>query len=154
MRTLVWSRVWACLAWVSLYPVSSVAGQSALEADREAVTQAVLDYVEGIYEVEPDRIQQSVHPDLVKLGYWRTADQPYETSPMSFDQLVEIAETWNADGRVSAETATKEIVVFDVLDQTATARLTADWGVDHMQLAKYDGQWKIVHVLWQSHPPE
>ncbi|HXG68415.1 MAG TPA: nuclear transport factor 2 family protein [Blastocatellia bacterium] len=32
--------------------------------DREAVKQAVLDYVEGIYEVDPARIERSVHPDI------------------------------------------------------------------------------------------
>lgn len=33
-------------------------------ADKEAVRQAVLDYVEGIYNVEPARIERGVHPDL------------------------------------------------------------------------------------------
>ena len=43
--------------------------------------------------------------------------------------------------------------VLDVLDVTASAKLTAKWGVDSMHLAKYGEQWKIVQVLWQSPPP-
>lgn len=46
----------------------------------------------------------------------------------------------------------KEITVLDVLDKTAAAKLVAKWGIDYFQLAKQDGTWKIVHVLWQSHP--
>ena len=36
------------------------------------------------------------------------------------------------------------------MNQTASAKLTAAWGVDYFHLAKYGGKWKIVHVLWQS----
>ncbi|MBC7790917.1 MAG: nuclear transport factor 2 family protein, partial [Anaerolineae bacterium] len=39
---------------------------------------------------------------------------------------------------------------FDVLDQTASAKLTAWWGTDYLLLGKYDGKWMISHVLWQS----
>lgn len=37
-----------------------------------------------------------------------------------------------------------------ILDKTASAKLTAHWGVDSFHLAKIDGQWRIVQVLWQS----
>ena len=72
---------------------------------------------------------------------------------MTFDGLVELAGSYNKDGRIGAD-APKEIEVFEVLDQTASIKLTAQWGVDYMHLAKYDGQWKIVNVLWQGHPPK
>ena len=42
--------------------------------------------------------------------------------------------------------------MYDVLNQTAAAKLTAMWGVDYMHLAKYDGKWKIVNILWQETP--
>jgi hypothetical protein len=38
-------------------------------ADREAVRQAVLYYAEGIYNVEPARIERSVSPNLAKMGF-------------------------------------------------------------------------------------
>ena len=44
--------------------------------------------------------------------------------------------------------------MIEVMNQTATSKVVADWGIDHMQLGKYDGQWKIVNILWQSHPPK
>jgi hypothetical protein len=30
----------------------------------------------------------------------------------------------------------------------ASLRTDAYWGVDYMHLAKIDGEWKIVNVLW------
>jgi hypothetical protein len=26
------------------------------------------------------------------------------------------------------------------------------WGIDSLHLAKYDGRWKIINILWQAHP--
>jgi hypothetical protein len=71
---------------------------------------------------------------------------------MAFQQLVEIAKTFNKEGKLRKD-APKEIDIYDVLDQTATVKLTAEWGIDYMHLAKVDGKWMIVNVLWQSHPP-
>ena len=73
---------------------------------------------------------------------------------MSYEQLVELAGKWNAKGRVDAETAPKEIEIYDVMDMTATVKLSASWGIDYMHLAKVDGTWMIKNVLWQSYPPE
>ncbi len=42
--------------------------------------------------------------------------------------------------------------VFDVQDQTASAKLTASWGTDYLLLAKVGDRWMITHVLWQSPP--
>jgi hypothetical protein len=121
--------------------------------DREAVRQAALDYVEGIYEAKPDRIERSVHPSLVKRGFYKKdAATPYAETPMTYEQLVKLAASWNKDGK--RDTTIKEVAVLEVLDQTAVAKVTAMWGIDYMLLGKYDGRWKIVQILWQSHPPK
>ena len=70
---------------------------------------------------------------------------------MTFDQLVALASDWSKDG--SRNTSVKNVAVLNVLDQTAVAKVTASRGVDYMLLAKYDGQWKIQQILWQSPPP-
>ena len=121
-------------------------------ADKEGVRQAVLDYVEGVYEVDPSRIERSVHPDLAKRGFFvKRGETAYSSGQMTFSQLVEVAKNWNKERKLPKD-APKEITVFDVLDQTASAKLVAAWGIDYFHLAKYDGKWKIINVVWQSHP--
>ena len=134
-----------------LLPTSSA---DVRDADREAVEAAVRDYVEGIYEVQPERIERSVHPAMVKRGSWRPeGSTEYRTaSVMTFEQLVELAGSWNVDDQQGAD-LTYEIEVQDVLDITASAKLSAKWGIDYFHLMKLDDEWKIIHVLWQSHPP-
>ena len=124
-----------------------------LDDERAAVERAVLDYVEGIYEVKPELIDRGVHADLTKFGFWRPqAGASYQGGAMNFEQLRELAGKWNEGGKRAGPDAVKEVVVLDVLDQTAAAKLTAKWGIDYMHLARFDGEWKIVHVMWQSHP--
>ncbi len=145
----------AVLAVLLLAVVAARMPAATPSAEEEGVRQAVLDYVEGIYEVAPERIERSVHPDLHKFGFYRQSpDADYQRTPMNYEQLHGLAARWNEGNRqnITADSP-KEIVVFDVLDKTASAKLVAQWGVDYFHLAKYDGQWQIVNVLWQSHPP-
>ena len=121
-------------------------------ADRAAVEQAALDYVDALYNADTTRIERSVHPQLTKRGFWRdNANLPWgPQTTMTYDQLMTLTKTWNADKK--RDTSIKKVDVFDVLDQTATAKVTAMWGVDYLHLAKYDGRWKIINIVWQAHP--
>ena len=72
---------------------------------------------------------------------------------MNFEQLKQLASRWNANNRMKLDDKTpREIVVLDVLDKTAVAKLTAQWGIDYFQLENIDGKWMIRQVLWQAHP--
>jgi hypothetical protein len=129
--------------------------QSKANADKEAVRAAAMDYIEALYQAKPDLIARSVHPKLTKLGFSKKQGATaYSESPMTYDQLFSLAGSWNKDGKRPIATAPKEVVVYEVLDQTASAKITALWGIDYMHLAKYDGQWKIINILWQAHPPK
>jgi hypothetical protein len=132
--------------------LSPLAARAQSDAEREAVRAAVLDYAEGIYTVDHTRIERSVHPDLAKRGFFvKKGETAYSPHTMTFAQLVELAKNYNKDGHV-AKDAPKEVVVYDISDQTASVKLTAVWGIDYMHLAKYDGKWKIINVLWQTPP--
>jgi len=119
--------------------------------DREAVKQAVLDYVEALYEADSARIERSVHRDLFKLGFERDKDGTYKPYRMTYQELYDLAGRWNKSGRIP-KNSNKEIVVFDVADQTASAKLTARWGIDYLHLAKFDGKWMITDILYQTPP--
>ncbi len=127
--------------------------EAARAEDRVAIQQAILDYAEGLYTVDPSRIERSVHPELAKVGFWRpSADAWYRTTRQDYDEMVKLAQTWNEDGHVNARTAPRDIVLLDMMDQTASAKLVAEWGIDYLHLAKIEGRWVIMNVIWQTHP--
>ena len=147
MRLFLILPVLAALAALGLRPVEN--------ADQAAVDRAVRDYVEAIYQVKPELIERSVHPALEKIGMYRPDDSKEYGLPgkMTFEQLRALAGKWNASGTQGAD-LTYEVEVLDVLDMTASAKLSAKWGVDYMHLVKSGGQWTILQILWQSHPPK
>lgn len=130
----------------------SVAVKAQTNEDKEAVRQAALDYIESIYEVNPAKVERSVHPDLAKHGFFiKKGETVYSPHIMTYAQLVELAKNYNKNGAVPKD-APKEVVIFEVSDQTASAKVTASWGIDYLHLAKYEGKWKIINILWQSPP--
>ena len=123
-------------------------------ADREGVRHAVLDYVEGFYEGDTTKLVRSVHPDVTKYGYYAGKDSKYAGEAMPWPEFLSYANGVKRRGKPTPTTAPKTIEVYDVLDQTAAAKLTAWWGTDYLLLAKYDGRWMIRQVLWQGPPPK
>lgn len=121
-------------------------------SDREAIERAVLDYAESYYEVKPEYVERSIHQDLAKIGYV-AQDREWATHPMDYDGFMKMV-TWHADNGRTPAPGPKEVVVLDAMDQTALVQLTGSWGIDYMQLARFDGKWMTRHVVWQSEPAE
>ena len=120
-----------------------------------AVRRAVLDYVEGFYEGDSAKLVRAIRPDFFKYGYFRAPDSTaYQGMQMTWAHAMSYANRVKAANRPVPANVPKEIVLLDVLDQTAVAKLTARWGTDYLLLAKGEGgRWQITHVLWQSPPP-
>lgn len=130
------------------------AGICSAQTDQQGVHEAIEDYLEGLYQVAPERIERSVSKSLVKFGYWRDSpEKEYVGYPMSYDQLMRLAASWNVGNKMKLDDSTpREIAVLDVLNKTAVAKLTAHWGIDYFQLEKVEGKWMIRHIIWQGHP--
>lgn len=71
---------------------------------------------------------------------------------MSAAELRHVAEERQARGEREAADAPRRIIVYDVQDKTASAKLIASWGSDYMHLGKYGDTWLITNVLWQIPP--
>lgn len=122
--------------------------------DTKKVESTILDYVEGLYLVDSTRIDKSVDKKLRKVGYWYNPDKKeyVDNLEMTHTQLSNLAANWNKNGNRTNENSPKEIEIFDINSKTASAKLTAEWGIDLFHLAKVNNQWKIVNVIWQSQP--
>lgn len=122
--------------------------------DQEGVRLAAMDYLEGFYEGSDEKLRRSIHPEVDKFGFYRpTSGDAYARVPMSYEGMFRYAEGVREGRGVPPADAPKDVVVLDVQDQTAAAKVVAWWGTDYLQMARYDGRWMIVHVLWQSVEP-
>jgi len=139
--------LWIALLALAASPLTGL-GQS---PDEAGVRRAALDYLEGFYEGDDDKLRRSIHPEVSKFGFARPdPSQAYRGIPMSYEQMFEFAAGVREGRGVPPAGAPKEVLPLDVRDQTAVVRVVAWWGQDYLQMAKYDDRWMIVHVLWQS----
>lgn len=119
--------------------------------DKKAIERTILNYVEAFYEGDTTKAYESVAPYLAKRGYYQRNGTEAEAI-MTFQQLVRLAQRWKNTQNITAASPRK-ITVFDVLDKIATAKVEAQWGIDYFHLAKVNGKWTIVNVLWQDYRP-
>ncbi len=143
------SRAFVVLV-AALLPLSVLPSQN---TDRDGVRAAVLDYVEGFYEGDTAKLVRSIRPEVTKYGFFVPRNKTkYEGEAMPWAEFLSYAKSVKARNQPPKPEWPKTIDLLDVADQTAAAKLTAWWGIDYLQLAKYDGRWMIIHVLWQSPP--
>lgn len=118
--------------------------------DSSAIFASTLNYVDGWYEGDAQRMDQGLHPDLVKRSVYRHAQT--ERSIMrhiSASTLVEYTRT--GGGKESLENHTRngaEVTILDVFENIATVKAVSVDFVDYLHLVKYDGNWLIINILW------
>ena len=116
--------------------VSAANADMADNCEVPAIKQACLDYVEGFFESNKERIERGVNGDLVK----RQNDKGVIKN-MTRQELVAVA--------VGNKWSKPEIKVdvYDVHGNIALAKVTSQF-VDYCELAKIDGRWQVLNVLW------
>lgn len=127
-------------------------GQSA--ADSAAIRATALDYVEGWYEGNAERMGRSVHAELVKRIIVRdTVTKRDWISNQGWGNLVGGTARGGGKNTPMADRA-KDVKILDIYGNVASVRATMSGWIDYMQMAKVDGRWQIVNVLWEFHPPK
>jgi hypothetical protein len=127
-------------------------GSAQTAADREAIKQTALDYIEGYYEGNAERMERSLHPDLAKrIVRTDPSTGKSKLEHMTAARLVEI--TRMRQGRPTPkEKQQKDVTILDLFENAACVKIVAaDW-IDYLHVAKFDGRWVIVNVLWEMKP--
>ncbi len=138
------------LSTLSLTLVADAAAQST--EDVEAITRAALDYGEGWYEADPERMARALHPELAKRMIY--ADSRNGQSRLSQMGAMTLVENTRAGGGKNApvEDLHSEVTIFEVFENAAVVKVDGPQWVDYLQMAKWNGRWVIVNVLWELKP--
>jgi putative lumazine-binding protein len=134
---------------LALMPLSKLHAQSA--TDSAGIRQAALDYIEGYYEGNAERMARAVHPELAKRIVNVDERGRYRLGQMSAMTLVEGTRAGGGKDTPPAERR-KDVTIFDIYQNAASAKIYASGWVDYLHLAKWNGRWVIVNVLWELHP--
>jgi Putative lumazine-binding len=134
---------------LALMPFSSLQAQSA--ADSNGIRQAALDYIEGYYEGDGARMERALHPELAKRIVRTNEQGRSQLGQMSAMSLVLGTRAGGGKDTPAADRR-KDVTIFDIYQNAASAKIYASGWVDYLHLAKWNGRWVIVNVLWELHP--
>ena len=121
-------------------------------SDKEGVKKACMNYIEGFYEGNASKLEASLQPTLNKFGFWKNKDtNVYEQVPhMSYDQALAYAKGVLDKKEFPKPDAPREVLVLDIGNSIAAAKVTAWWGIDYILLSKRGDKWMIEQVLWEG----
>ena len=132
-------------AWVTAQ------NKAVLSADTAGIIETALNYGDGWYSGDAVRMEKAIHPDLNKICPV-TNPQTGKTLLMisSWSGLVEPARA--KAGLVEESKRNITIKVLKINDNVACVKLTSSQFNDYLEMVEFDGQWKIVNVLWTFGP--
>lgn len=118
----------------------------ASEEDRAAVRAAVLDYYEGWYEADPERMARALHPGLAKRSFAQDSPRTPALQTATADQMV--AATRRGGGRARGG-GSVEIEIEDVSGGIASVTAHTEHYHEYIHLVRTPDGWKLVNVLWR-----
>ena len=118
---------------------------------RGEVRVTALNYIEGAYSGNAERMEQALHPELTKmlLNRDRATGEP-SLYKMGASNLIE--GTRAGQGNLDPERRNIEVDIFDISHDMALVKVTSAMYIDLLQIGKVNGEWKIINVLWVPNP--
>lgn len=132
-------------------PFASFSHAQTSDADKDAIKQTALDYIEGWYEGNPDRMERALSPDLAKRIVMTNPQGRSMLQQMSAMGLVQNVKRGGGKN-TPKERQQKDVTILDVFENAACVKIVASDWVDYLQMARFSGRWVIVNVLWELKP--
>lgn len=129
------------------------AARAQTAADSAAIRATAMDYIDGWYTGDADRMSRALHPELVK--------RIHLTDPQSGSSWIDgmgksrlVAATRHGGGSKTPTAKRRtDVTILDIFRGAAVARIDASDWVDYLQLVRQDGRWLILNVLWELRRP-
>ncbi|GEM_PF-792555 len=135
-----------------LVALVATVGRAQAAEDSAGIRAAAMNYIEGWYAGDADRMARALHPELAKRIVMTDSSGQSRLGQMSAMTLVD--NTRRGGGMHTPATERREeFRILDIYHGAAVAKIIASSWIDYLELAKWNGQWKIVNVLWERTPP-
>ena len=111
-------------------------------ADEEAIVRCILDYFEGWFEADPERMRRALHPGLAKRALdGERLDEDTATGMIDATAAGVGRETDPGTRRI-------DVRVVEVYGDIATATVDSNIYREYLHLARTERGWTIVNALW------
>jgi hypothetical protein len=139
------------LAFAAVLTLAALPARAQTAADSAAIRATALDYVEGWYSGDGARMGRALHPELVKRISGQDPSGAWRLQGMTAAELADAAGRGGGSRTPEAQRQ-RDVVILDIFGNAASVRATMSGWVDYMHMARVDGRWQIVNVLWELKP--
>lgn len=139
--------------WVRKNRPESLEGKPPFDpiAEKRAIEATTLNYLGGYYTGDAERMARALHPELTKV--WpRPIQQTGRIMLQKIGASYLIEATGTGNGKLDEGKRNISMTVFDYGDDIAMVEALSAMFYDYIQLAKINGEWKIINVLWIINP--
>ena len=113
-------------------------------SDEDLIKQAVLDYFDGWFDGDADRMERALHPGLAKR--WLRKDG-WSLDETTAEWMIDATKRGVGRERDPGDRQIA-IVVEDIHGNIANVTVRSAVYHEYVQLARTSGGWKIVNTLW------
>lgn len=121
-------------------------------ADAAAIKQTALDYIEGWYEGNAERMERALHPELAK----RMVETNPQTGRSRLNQMsaLSLVQGTRSGGgtKTPKDKQQKDVTILDVYEGAASVKVVAGAWIDYLHIVRFNGRWVIINVLWELKP--
>ena len=136
----------------SLALLAIATGGDTSKDDLESIKKTALDYGQGYYDADAERMERAVHPDLAKRIL--APDQRTKKGKIEHMSAMTLVQMTRRGGGAKTPTDTRrtDVTILDVYGNAACVKLEMhDW-IDYLHMSKMGERWVIVNVLWEFTP--
>ena len=138
-----------CGALLGAVAPAGVRAQSA--ADSAAIRTTALDYIEGYYTGNGDRMERALHSHLAKRRVVTDSTGRSRLGEMTAMELVQGTRAGGGKDLPAGQKRT-DVTILDIYGNAASVKINAGLWIDYLHIAKWNGRWQIVNVLWETPP--
>ena len=140
---------------VLLLMTMCISAQSA--KDTLAINEATLNYIEGYFYKDAERMEKALHPELVKRSIQKTKDgREFVVNRGASFMIMAAANNTNRHAANPEEPIECIVEIYDIVGNGATVKVSTNQYdfIDYLHIGKYNNEWKIINVFWATVPNE
>ena len=119
------------------------------DLDIQAIQEAVEDYYGGWYEADVERMNRCLHPGLAKRAIKRDENGKEYLRHLTKEVMVNATRDGGGSD-VPEEQKVWAITILDSYEEIATVKVAAGEYMEYIHLARQDGRWQVLNVLWTN----
>lgn len=148
MSTQTCSSLLGLVVGAGLAAAGPLSWATEVSDEREAVATVARDYMESWYAASPDRMGQVLHPDMVKRYVDSLPSGRQVVHSLTRDLMLEMTRG-GGGSKIPPENREIAVEVLEVSGDIAIARASSSEYLEYLSLAKCNGNWTIINVLWR-----